>query len=65
MSDFTWIALIIIVYMVVIRPMIQGIVQKPTGKPSQNKTEAKKTPASEKNNSNNPDNDYVDYEEVK
>ncbi|MEZ5014169.1 MAG: hypothetical protein R2794_07745 [Chitinophagales bacterium] len=57
MSDLAWIALIIIVYMVAIKPMMQGMLnQKP---PKQN---GNKKPADTKAGSR--DGDYVDYEDI-
>jgi len=58
MSDFAWIVFIIIVYMVVIRPMVQGILKKdPNSKGNPN---IPKNPPTKKK-----DDDYVDYEEIK
>jgi hypothetical protein len=64
MSDITWVALIIIVYMLVIKPMMQGMVKKSGG------TIEKQNP--QRNKASKPEgkpesygNDYVDYEEVK
>ncbi len=61
MSDFAWIALVIIVYMVVIKPMMQGILNQPAkGQPSSPKSQgAPKQPKQGK------EGDYVDYEEIK
>lgn len=58
MSDFAWIAFIIIVYIVVIKPLMQGVLQTPKkaggpGNGSQVKQQEK------------GDADYVDYEEIK
>ena len=58
MSDFAWIAFILIVYMVVIRPMVQGILnQDPKSKGN--------TYPPKNTKSNKHDDDYVDYEEIK
>ena len=58
MSDFAWIAFILIVYMVVIRPMVQGILKQDPK--SKGNTNPPKNTTSKKN-----DDDYVDYEEIK
>ncbi len=58
MNDFAWIAFILIVYMVVIRPMVQGILKKEPG--SKGNNNPPKNPTSKKK-----DDDYVDYEEIK
>ncbi len=61
MSDLAWVAIIIIVYMVVIKPMMQGMVnQQGKGKSTQ-----PKTPGTPPQKQQGKDGDYVDYEEVK
>lgn len=61
MSDFAWIALVIIVYMVVIRPMMQGILNQP----SKDNSTSPKNQGSPKQSKQGKDGDYVDYEEIK
>ncbi|MFN0276459.1 MAG: hypothetical protein ACKVPJ_11980 [Chitinophagales bacterium] len=61
MSDVTWIALIIIFYLLVIRPMMQGFSNKSPGKEKRDTRKA----TSEKEKPQNQDSGYVDYEEVK
>jgi len=65
MSDFAWIALIIIVYLVVIRPMFQGIVQKPGADKKQTNSTKPRPNNSNQASQKKDDSDYVDYEEVK
>ncbi|MFI5173125.1 MAG: hypothetical protein ACHQFW_12090 [Chitinophagales bacterium] len=64
MSDLAWIALLIILYMVIIKPMMQGMVQ-PERTNTQQRTEVKKNSPSSEKKSGNKNDDYVDYEEVK
>lgn len=59
MSDFAWIALIIVVYMVLIKPLVEGIMQGGNSNPGGSK-------ASEgMRKGKNDRDDYVDYEEIK
>jgi len=61
MSDLFWVAFILIVYLVVIKPMMQGMLNKPAnGQPKQ-----PKTPGTPQQKKQGKDSDYVDYEEVK
>ncbi len=63
MSDLAWVAFIIIVYMIVIKPMMQGILQPNTNnnRPKPNNT-PRRTPDSTQKKEGG---DYVDYEEIK
>lgn len=64
MSDITWIAILIIVYLMVIKPIMQGMRQKPAA--STGKQEKSSYKPSQKNNEmENHNNDYVEYEEMK
>lgn len=63
MSDWAWIALIIIVYLVVIKPMFQGIVQTPNSR--NNKNPNLKNSQTRKNTAEKNNDEYVDYEEIK
>ena len=65
MNDFLWIAFIIIIYLVVIKPMIQGIMQNPKPPVDQNKQQTEKPGKAGNADSNNRDKEYVDYEEIK
>lgn len=64
MSDFAWIAFIIIIYLLVIRPLFQGAVGKPMPPRSGNNTIKKNHPPVDTTDKKN-EGDYVDYEEVK
>ena len=65
MSDFAWIIFIIIVYLLILRPMFQGAVNKQPPSPNKGSdTNKKSAPAGNTNNKNN-EGDYVDYEEIK
>jgi hypothetical protein len=63
MSDITWIALIIIVYMLAIKPIMQGMANKPANNTVKQKSEIRKTTPSSKKPADTTE--YVDYEEVK
>lgn len=60
MSDLAWVAFIIIVYMMVIKPMMQGILKQPPTSSPRPKTNQTATPKQ-----HTKDGEYVDYEEVK
>ena len=65
MSDFAWIAFIIIIYLLVIRPMFQGAVNK-QGPEQNRRSDMKRKPSPPAENSGkNREGDYVDYEEIK
>lgn len=64
MSDFAWIAFIIIIYLLVIRPMFQGAVGKQMPPKPGNNTRTNNNPPG-KQPDKKTDGDYVDYEEVK
>ncbi len=65
MSSFVWIILVIIVYLLVIRPMFKNTVNKPvTDHKPKIKIKNKPGPSS-KSSDKKDDDDYVDYEEVK
>lgn len=59
MSDFAWIALIIVVYMVLIKPLVEGIMQGGNGKPGAGKAQQGMRKGKPEGD------DYVDYEEIK
>lgn len=63
MSDLAWIALIIIVYQLLIRPLMQGMVQSNKGGNGTVRTD-KSGPHRPEQQRNKGD-DYVDYEEIK
>ncbi len=63
MSALTWIALILMVYLVVIKPMFKGLVERGGAK---NNNQQNKPHTSTKNrNPKEERDDYVDYEEIK
>jgi len=57
MSDLLWIAFIIILYIVIIKPLFQGVMDAP-------KSAKQQTKAKEPEQASKPG-DYVDYEEIK
>lgn len=65
MSDFAWIIFIIIIYLLIIRPMFQGAVNKQPPSPNKGSDINKKPAPSGNANNKNNESDYVDYEEIK
>ncbi|MBK7442154.1 MAG: hypothetical protein IPL12_17200 [Bacteroidetes bacterium] len=63
MSDLAWVAFIIIVYWIVIKPMMQGILQPNTNnnRPKPNNTPKRTAEPQQKKEGG----EYVDYEEIK
>lgn len=64
MSDITWIAILIIVYLMVIKPIMQGMRQKPATSAGKQENSSDK-PSQKKNEAEKQNNDYVEYEELK
>lgn len=65
MRDFVWIALIIVIYLLVIKPLFQGVANKPAGNNNPlNRENKNKSSGANNSNGKNDKGEYVDYEEV-
>lgn len=63
MSDLAWVIFSIALYLVIIKPMMQGILQIPKSRPPQNSNKQNKA-TTNKSASHDKNSEYVDYEEV-